>query len=203
MPRSFRLLLGATALAAAIGRGEVEPARALDRPQRPAAEPAEPIEWSPTRRLTWGDFLGRPNLASEAVAMTGYEISLDAECEGPTFTFEVVNRFMPDRSWVKPMLLMRGLEARRTLQHEQSHFDLGEVHARELRRALLDMRSPCSRTEQERQDAVTRVLRRDEQMQRQYDLETEFGTDLIRQGEWDTRVARQLTGLKGYARWSQ
>jgi hypothetical protein len=50
---------------------------------------------------------------------------------------------------------------------------------------------------------VTRVMRRDEQMQRQYDLETEFGTDLRRQGEWDTRVARQLTGLKGYARWPQ
>jgi hypothetical protein len=200
MPGSFRRLLGAALMAAAAGCGHVEPARSIDRPRPPVVEPAEPIEWSATRRLAWSDFLGRPNLATEAVAMTGYEISFDATCEGAVFTFEVVNRFMPDRSWVKAGLLMRGVEARRTLQHEQSHFDLGEVHTRELRRTLLELPSPCSRTERERQEVVAHAMRRDAETQRRYDVETEFGMNPARQGEWDTRVARQLTGLKGYAR---
>jgi Bacterial protein of unknown function (DUF922) len=164
------------------------------------AKGADPMPWSPTRRLSWSDFLGRPDLASDASATTAYVIAYESTCEGSTFTFQVSNTFRPDRSWVKPVLLMGSSQGRLTLQHEQAHFDLGEVHARELRRALSQLSDPCDRTEQERLALVNGVLRVDEEAQRRYDFETEFGMNLGRQLEWIGSVARQLDALKGYAR---
>jgi hypothetical protein len=44
------------------------------------------------------------------------------------------------------------------------------------------------------------VLRVDDETQRRYDVETEFGVNLARQREWDANTARQLNALKSYAR---
>lgn len=192
-------IVGLVAAALGCGHGTIPRLPASSgRPPNLAAGVA-PIPWSPGRRLSWSDFLGAPDLASDASATTAYVIAYDSTCEGPAFTFQVSNTFLPDRSWVKPALLMRSTEGRLTLQHEQLHFDIGEVHTRELRRALGQLSNPCDRSEDERHDLVNRVLHDDEQMQRRYDFETEFGVNLGRQREWDGSVARQLDALKRYA----
>jgi hypothetical protein len=160
---------------------------------------ADPFPWSEKRRLSWSDFLGTPDFASDASAMTAYAISYEATCEGPTFTFHVSNTFQPERSWVKPTLLLRMTIERLTLQHEQTHFDLGEVHARQMRQAMRELKAPCERPEDERRAIAERVMREDGTVQRRYDHETEFGVNLARQREWETSVARQLKTLKAFA----
>jgi hypothetical protein len=171
--------------------------------EHPAAEDtkASPsLAWSESRRLSWSDFLGMPQMASEASATTAYVISCETECDGDTFTFRVTTMFLPDRSWVKPGILSLGGPSRRILLHEQTHFDLGEVHARELRRALGELQDPCTRSRDERNAIIARVLRVDEEAQHRYDLETESGANLSRQAEWDSRVERQLSALRRYAK---
>jgi hypothetical protein len=160
----------------------------------------EPMPWSPSRRLSWSDFLGIPQPASDASATTAYVISYDGECDGSRFSFHVATTFLPDRSWVKPTVLGSSVASRRVLQHEQTHFDLGELHARELRRALTELPDPCDGPADARNAVVERIMRLDDETQRRYDFETESGMEMSRQVEWENRVARQLTVLNKYTR---
>jgi hypothetical protein len=177
---------------------------AIPAPERSRKKPASdvtaiiPMAWSPSRRLLWSDFLGSPQMGSAASATTAYTISYEGECDGSRFTFRVSTSFLPDRSWVKPAVLGSSLDSQRVLQHEQTHFDLGEVHARQLRRALGELTNPCDGPPDNRNAIVARVMRLDDETQRRYDSETESGVNVSLQMEWQTRVARQLTALNSY-----
>jgi hypothetical protein len=176
------------------GAADSGAARANDARAVPAS-----FAWSESRRLTWSDFLGMPQMASDATATTAYIISCETECDGDRFSFRVATMFLPDRSWVKPGILSLGGPSRRILLHEQTHFDLGEVHARELRRALEELRDPCTGNSDNRNEAIVRVLHLDEEMQRRYDFETESGSNPTQQAQWEAQVARRLAALKRYA----
>jgi hypothetical protein len=138
-------------------------------------------------------------MGSEASATTAYTISYDGECDGSRFTFRVSTSFLPDRSWVKPAVLGSSSDSRRVLQHEQTHFDLSEVHTRQLRRALGELTDPCGGSSDDRNAIAARVMRLDDETQRRYDSETESGVNVSLQMEWETRVARQLTALNRHA----
>lgn len=147
--------------------------------------------WSPTRQLTWADFRGRPNMMSEAMAQTSYSLSYEAHCTGDTFTFQVQSLFLPTLSWVKSAhLLDRASD--RTLQHERTHFDLSEVHARKARKGLAAIPSPCSLPEDERDRRMASFLKDDAGAQARYDRETLHGSLGTPQAKWDEQVRRWL-----------
>ncbi len=165
----------------------------------PAADAAiDPVkdafEWMPDRRLTWADFQGPPDMMSDAAALTTYVLSYDTDCQGDRFTYQVVSRFLPRASWVKSIHLMDS-RSDRTLQHEQTHFDLSEVHARRARQALAALVNPCARPEAEIDGLIKSFARDDGATQLQYDRETLHGTIARRQGEWDARVRTWLRDL--------
>ena len=172
--------------------------------QKPVVPPAEDIAidsilWSAERRLRWGDFLARPQLNTIAAAMTSYVLSYDADCDSNVFSFRVVSAFLPERSWVKGDLLMIASHSSRALQHEQTHFDLSEVHVRKIRRALVELPDPCGKTEQERDTVVSAFIREDGEAQLRYDRETGHGSLDAAQRGWDADVARQLGALSKFA----
>lgn len=164
-----------------------------------AASGAQPFAWSAERRLTWSDFLGRPQMGTSAVALTSYRFTFEGECLVDRFTFRVASLFRPDMSWVKPVLLFNAADGDLALQHEQTHFDLSEVHVRRLRRALQELVDPCSKTSEERNDIARRVLQEDADAQRRYDEETGHGVDTRQQGRWNEDVRRQLAALRQYS----
>jgi hypothetical protein len=158
-----------------------------------------PIEWSAERRLSWSDFLGRPDLRTDAAALTAYSLSFSYECSGEFFSYRIASLFQPERSWVKPALLLRpSSEGLRLLLHEQSHFDLSEVHARKFRRAVAAIADPCAQSRAQMEALAAVHVREDLERQRQYDRETVFGLDGRRQGQWDGEIARQLAMLKAH-----
>ena len=196
------------AIIAGCGPSIVEMPQAFPRAVRVTAgtEEVVGIPWAPDRPLRWSDFQARPLLASPAAAMTAYVLNYDGECNGASFTFTVTTTFLPDRSWVKPPLLERPIESAAALQHEQTHFDLGELHARTMRRALAAVPDACSKPVEELDGIVQQLLNEDAVLQRQYDRETGHGTNPRRQAEWDQRVRRALAepcdraGVPGCAR---
>ena len=150
--------------------------------------------WSPTRALTWSDFRGRPNMMSDASAVTSYTIAYRATCTGDAFSFSVESYFLPTQSWVKSAhLLDRSSE--RTLSHERTHFDLSEVQARRARQGLSKLASPCSLPDDERDRLMVPYLKDDAGVQAQYDRETMHGTRTIEQGKWEGQVRRWLNEL--------
>jgi imidazolonepropionase-like amidohydrolase len=171
------------------GRGS---SRAVTGPETDAMAGA--FVWSPTRALTWSDFRGRPNMMSEAMAVTSYSIAYEARCEGDSFSFRVESHFLPTQSWVKSAhLLDRASD--RTLNHERTHFDLSEVQARRARRGLSQLTSVCGLPDDERDRLMVPYLKDDAGVQAQYDRETLHGSLPTRQAQWDEQVRRWLREL--------
>ena len=106
------------------------------------------------------------------------------------FTFEVSAIFHRDSSWV----VARQVDAR-LLEHEQGHFDLAEIYARRLSRALRGLPEACEDIEETRtliQTLLNLNQQELEEEQRRYDIETRHGTSKRKQGTWTDALRRRL-----------
>jgi len=165
-------------------------------PQTPS--PDMSILWSPTRRLAWTDYHATPPPRRSVVAITSYVLSFDNDCNGATYHVRIVAAFLQDKSWVDPVVLVRPDVSRLTLEHEQTHFDLAELHARKMRKAIAALAEPCKMTEDERRAILAPFIDEDRHTQRRYDRETSNGQDLPWQAVWIRNVSIQLDALKQY-----
>jgi predicted secreted Zn-dependent protease len=123
-----------------------------------------------------------------------------ARCTGARFEFRVVAAFLPNQSWVRPSMLRGPAESARALRHEQTHFDLTEVHARQLRRYYTELMAPCRIPSNDLAAAASRIGRDEKAAQAQYDAETDNGRIPAQQARWDREIAAQLTTLAKYVK---
>ena len=95
----------------------------------------EKIEWNEDYKLSWSDFKGKPNLKSGYVASTNSGISFSYsygfKYNELVLDYEVKCNFYPELSWYIPSIVTEN-----TLRHEQTHFDISEIHARLLRKRI-------------------------------------------------------------------
>jgi hypothetical protein len=154
---------------------------------------ADTISWH-SKRLTWDDFTGRPDpryMNSVALTSSGINVFFRGYEHNPNIT--VTCTFYRNHSWVKP-------EGRNkeVLQHEQLHFDIAELHARKLRRAIASL--PKS---QRTWETIERMYNRanDEcgAYQTRYDGATHHSILRDVQQQWNKRVAAELHELSAYA----
>ena len=157
-----------------------------------------PIAWSATRALAWSDFVGKPDLASDAGATTVYRLAYQERCTD-SFTFTVTSVFQPAESWVRPSVLESPEARRRLLVHEQGHFDLSEISARKLRRGLSRLPHPCGMTSIERRTFVEHHLREDADAQARYDSTTNYGLNETHQIRAVIEIGRELAALAEFA----
>jgi hypothetical protein len=189
----------ALASACASGGNVHLPGSVAPRPEVTDKVPPMSILWSATRRLTWADFQGSPQMTSEAAAITAYAITYEATCDGSSLSARIVSAFLPEQSWVKPALLVRSPQSDNALNHEQTHFDLSEVSVRRMRKKLKDLDNPCRRPPDDLYALVDPIISEDGEAQRRYDLESSHGRDAAGQAKWDATVARDLRALARYA----
>jgi hypothetical protein len=121
-------------------------------------------------------------------------------CQGQAFQFLVVAAVLPHESWVKPRVLADPAENRRTLGHEQTHFNLTEVYARRMRKYFAEFINPCTASGDLLKTSAERLVRDESAAQALYDLETQHGLAPTRQKAWDTDVSEMLTSLKKFER---
>jgi hypothetical protein len=152
------------------------------------------IEWSKERKLRWQDFMMRPPAWSSDDSHSWVGLDVTWTC-GAEFVFDVRAIFDPSRSWVRP-----GSQEDSLLRHEQTHFDLTELAARQLRKHLAGMSDPCSTSTTIREiDRVIGDQRQAwEQEQKRYDRDTRHGSEQTRQEFWGSRTKRQLDQLKQF-----
>jgi hypothetical protein len=152
----------------------------------------DPIDWS-KKNLKWDDFKGAaPNPLPVDGGVTlqaeiSFAIATSWKCEEDgSLTFEVKAVMEPDNSWATAA----GKKDQQLLKHEQGHFDLSEVFARKLRKALSDLPEPCD------EEAVQAVIDKNDvdhqAEQKKYDDETKHGTDKKQQQAWEKSIADQL-----------
>ena len=88
----------------------------------------------------------------------------------------------------------------RLLMHEQKHFDISEIFAREAVKELQELKLTKDDYQQEISNFVNEKFKAAEEYQRFYDLDTRNGEDFAAQDEWDERIALQLEALERYKR---
>jgi uncharacterized protein DUF922 len=154
--------------------------------------------WSGTRRLRWSDFQGSPPGGGREGAKTAYTLFYAWKCRGPAFEFRSIAAFRPGQSWVKVSIVRDSAESRRALGHEQTHFDLSEVHARRMREHFGALRAPCDKTDAELSAIAQRFVQGEKADQHRYDDETNHGLLADPQSAWTRAAARQLAALSRY-----
>jgi hypothetical protein len=209
--RIGRLVAAAAAIAVVIGCATTGQAPARGRSTAKPLTLAQTIDaqiasedaivWAPRRPLTWSDFKGEPpNEAGIVAARTAYRIIDGAQCARSKFEYRVVTTFRPKDSWVRHSILKTPAESARALRHEQTHFDLSEVHARRLRRYFSELMAPCKMSESDFSAAANRMERDEKAAQALYDSETENGRVPAQQSRWDKEVDSQLLALAKFIR---
>jgi hypothetical protein len=157
------------------------------------------IRWERDPALSWSDFKGRaPRNTGEPSAETDTGFRVQLECFADALDIRVEAEFYPSTSWVKP-----GRKSAELLRHEQGHFDITELYARKMRKAIRDANIGCS-NDPKAEAAGKRIFgqldREWEKAEKQYDVNTGDGTDFVRQKEESERIASELGELSRYQR---
>jgi len=173
--------------------------------------------WGKTNHLlTWDDFRGIPDLWLIA---TGYSAVIKADLKHETlYELEIVqgschysftkvegSAYMSRiGSWANPIM-----KSFYTLQHEQIHFDIAEVHAEifneRVKNELLNREFLCpvgsdswfqSKIKMEANAQATAILNQIREqmwfMQEVYDVQTNHGEDFVQQKAWENRISGLL-----------
>ena len=155
----------------------------------------ENIKWNQNRPLTWEDFKGKPKQNSPYYAMTFSGISISSQYLNNNLEVQIHCTFSPQASWVK-----KDKATEQLLQHEQMHFNITELHARKMRKAIdkLSIEDP-----QEKMKAVEKlfneIYQENSLMQAQYDKESNHSINSPKQLYWNKTILLELKKLNNYA----
>lgn len=148
------------------------------------------IEWDKFYKLTWDDFEGKPDKSNEHGTLSTVGIEFKEmvwnkkNAHGKLKTF-----FYKTQSWTKS----RGSEL--LLKHEQGHFDIAEIYARQLRKEFNNKRF--------KKNTVSKEMEKTEQeknnYQNLYDNETDHGKNSEINKEWEDKIQKQLQELDKYS----
>ncbi len=153
---------------------------------------AERLAWSVNRRLNWEDFKAIPDDANPHHAVTSANLSVDASCKNNELVYEVKCVFLPTESWSK------NKKSERLLYHEQLHFDLTEVHARQLRQKLKQLGNTCSNFKNRMNPAIAEAFKLWKDDQVKFDELSNHGLNSEVQQEWANYIEEQLIALEQY-----
>lgn len=193
------IVVAAGCAATSLGRATREPTLTQTIDAQIARDDA--IVWTARRPLTWADFKGEPpDDAGVVAARTNYTIIDGVQCAGRKFEYRVVAAFRTRDSWVRHAILRTPADSARALRHEQTHFDLSEVHARRLRRYFAELMAPCDISSSDLSAAANRMERDEKAAQARYDEETDNGRNAAQQARWDKEVDSQLLALAKFVR---
>jgi hypothetical protein len=172
----------------------------LANPVSVSAQPApqledkneELIDWKSSRRLTWSDYKGKPDPNSDAAATTTSYLGIEYNFANNTVGYKIICRFSKNKSW--------GLyKTDHILGHEQGHFDITEIFARKLNKETGKYKFNKNTYGKDLQKIYDDIVDEKEELQNQYDKETDFSRNKERQAEWLKKIEKMLDDLEDYS----
>lgn len=154
----------------------------------------EKLPWTSNSFLTWEHFKGRQELNSrfKANSATGILFSGQIGKKDGKYhlNYEVNSYFYPQLSWVAESAKKEYL-----LQHERLHFDITELHARILRKKLLEVNFDDVNSDPKKVlDSLYEIVEKDRRdMQTRYDRETNHSINKDIEAKWQLYVKEQLS----------
>jgi hypothetical protein len=157
----------------------------------------ERLKWG-ANSLTWENFKATPDQNSPFTANTSsgisYSWSLKSSVLGKEYNYEVHSFFNPEESWVK------NSGSTHLLAHEQLHFDITELHARKLRKALSEFDFKKTREVKPALQAIYQKVEIERaSMQNKFDLETRHSMEEAAQLKWQQYITEELKKLDDFS----
>ncbi len=151
--------------------------------------------WQENKPLTFQQFKGPVDIRSRFVSSTNTTLDLHIVTQKNNMAVDVSTYFDPAKSWIKSNATAD------ILKHEQLHFDITEIYARELRKKVkslerLGYNKNVLQTEIRQAFSSIAASMRNEQIR--YDNETNHSTIADMQKRWTDSVAIRLNNLKVY-----
>jgi hypothetical protein len=144
------------------------------------------IVWG-TKDLHWDDFRG-PVLSKKFQAGTYGGFSYYWDANGKLYWFAY---FSKNKSW------HRG-ESDLGLRHEKFHFDVVEIYARKLRKAIIQEKLSMNNVDKIN-TVINKIWDECEAMQHAYDAESKHAKNQKAQTQWEKRIEEILDSLKDYS----
>ena len=158
---------------------------------------SDSIQWNPGIKLTWNDFKGEAHDDDPADALTYSSNQTTFQSFGLGNRIEVEGfvtcYFIKTKSWVK-----HAKESDYLLNHEQRHFDLAEVGARELRKKFKQSHFTNENFKKETSLLINETDEKYKKLQVQYDTETNHSRIEDKQEEWNKKIDRWMKELEDY-----
>jgi hypothetical protein len=153
------------------------------------------IIWTNSRKLKREDFEGTKPDSSNASAGAAIRLRLNYVIKGMSTSFDVRCLFFKKESWY-----VYSDTRRLILLHEQGHFDIGEIVARNLRKDLSEAVKKTPVISPRRIDSISRVHTKAlVDMQDLYDNETNHSLIIDEQERWNQQIRKMLDSLDTYS----
>ena len=156
----------------------------------------EKITWKENQKLTWEDFKGKPLRSASFVASTNtgisFQYSYTIKNGEVNVDYSVESFFLPTGSWFLPERVNPYI-----LQHEQTHFDISELHARMLRKNLQGKKF-SKKVKSEIEAIYQQVEQKRRAMQTDFDAKTDHSRNEEKEIQWEKHIAQQLTEYESW-----
>lgn len=150
------------------------------------------VPWNANRKLVWEDFKASPDPHSGNAALTSSSINIEFGYDDEQLQYSIRCAFDKNRSWVR-------IRNNDVLAHEQGHFDLAEIYARRLNKAMKEYRFNARTVSKDVNGIYDNMMELHRKAQTQYDTETDYSRNKSKQEEWLKKIAQQLRELAAYA----
>ena len=151
------------------------------------------IIWTKERKLSKSDFKALINPRSNVVAETAVNIIIQPyTLKKGKYHYRVLAIFYKNKSWLNSY-------SSDVLKHEQLHFDIAELYAREMRKKIHDTQLSNGKVlESDYRKIHKQLIREYENFQKEYDSQTKHSTNKTPQKNWETIIANRLSNLEKY-----
>lgn len=153
------------------------------------------IPWSAARKLSWDDFKASPDPHSSNAALTSSTINIEFGYDDDGLQYSIKCNFDRTRSWVR-------IRNNEVLAHEQGHFDIAEIHARKLGKAMHGYRFNSRTVSKDVNNIYDSIMNLHKKTQNQYDQESDFSRNRVNQESWLKKVEKQLAELQPFANYT-
>ncbi|MEI9810326.1 MAG: DUF922 domain-containing protein [Bacteroidota bacterium] len=148
----------------------------------------ELIDWKAGQRLVWNDYKANPDEGSDAAALTATYLGIEYTIDEKGLGWKIQCRFSKTRSWGKS-------KTDYILQHEQGHFDIAEIFARKLNKKLSEYKFDKNGYKKDLKKIYDSVTGEKENLQDQYDKETDHSRKKEEQARWIKKIDELLKEL--------
>lgn len=150
------------------------------------------IAWKQARKLSWEDFKATPDAGSSNAALTSSSINIEFGFDNTGLQYSIKCSFDKTKSWVR-------IKNNDVLGHEQGHFDLAEVYARKLNKAMKEYKFNAKTVGDDVNKLYDNMMKLHHEAQNTYDHETDYSRNKLRQEEWRQKINSDLKQLEAFA----